>query len=122
MGLSDGCIKPPSIFNNTLAPASSYNATKTKVKFVGSCLKQDKTTFNHGKRVIVDIIYEINLWDHGYDDYPTLESSLFAAVKSIKYSDNDKCKYSGYGIGFDRRETFSVANGFGKNVIIFGVI
>ena len=27
----------------------------------------------------------------------------------------------GYGIGFERQRTFSVANGFGKNVIIFEV-
>ena len=27
----------------------------------------------------------------------------------------------GYGIGFERQGTFSVANGFGKNVIIFEV-
>ena len=49
-------------------------------------------------------LYEINLWDRGYDDCPT-----------------DKYKYSEYGIGFDRRGTFSVGNGFGKNLINFGV-
>ena len=31
-----------------------------------------------------------------------------------------KYKYSRYGIGFYRHGTFSVGNGFGKNVIIFG--
>ena len=59
--------------------------------------------------------------DCRYDDYPTLENSLFGAVKFVKNADIDKYKYSGYGIGFDRRGTFSTANGFGKNVIIFGV-
>ena len=46
---------------------------------------------------------------------------MFGAVELVKYADFDKCKYSGYGIGFDRYGTFSLANGFGGNVIIFGV-
>ena len=33
----------------------------------------------------------------------------------------DKCKYSGYGIGFDRKGTFSIGNGFCRNCITFGV-
>ena len=60
------------------------------------------------------------MWDRGYDDYPTLENSFFGPVKLVKNADIDKYKYSGYDTGFDRRGTFSVGNGFGKNVIIFG--
>ena len=56
-----------------------------------------------------------------YDDYPTLENSLFSAVKSAKHADIDKYKYSGYGIGFDWRGIFSFpTGGFGCNIIIFG--
>ena len=58
--------------------------------------------------------------DCGYDDYPTLENSLFGAVKFVKIAYVDKFKYSVYGIGFDRHGTFSIGNGFGKNVITFG--
>ena len=37
-------------------------------------------------------------------------------------ADIDKYKYSGYGIGFDRRSSFSFSGrGFGQNVITFGV-
>ena len=36
--------------------------------------------------------------------------------------DIDQYKYSGYGIGFDRKGEFSFgSNGFGRNVIILGV-
>ena len=35
--------------------------------------------------------------------------------------DIDEHKYSGYGSGFDRKGTFSVGSGFGRNCIIFGV-
>ena len=37
-----------------------------------------------------------------------------------KNADIDKYTYSGYGIGFDRRSSFSFpGGGFGKNIIIF---
>ena len=38
-----------------------------------------------------------------------------------KNADIDKYGYSGYGIGFDRRSSFSFpGGGFGQNVLIFG--
>ena len=48
----------------------------------------------------------------------TLGNSLFGAVKFNKNSDPDKCKYSGYCIGYDASGSFSLSNGggFGKNV------
>ena len=45
---------------------------------------------------------------------------MFGSVKLTKNPDIDKYKYSGYGIGFDRREEFSFGDGFGQNVIIPG--
>ena len=36
-----------------------------------------------------------------------------------KHVDIDQYKYSGYGIGLDRKVEFSVGNGFGRNCIIF---
>ena len=39
-----------------------------------------------------------------------------------KDADIDKYGYSGYGIAFDRKSSFSFPDGgFGQNVIIFGV-
>ena len=39
-----------------------------------------------------------------------------------KNDDGNKYEYSGYGIGFDRKSSFSFpSGGFGQNVIIFGV-
>ena len=61
------------------------------------------------------------MWNHVDSSDSTLGNSLFDAVKIVKNADIDKYKYSGYGIGFDMKETFSFpAGGFGKNVIIFG--
>lgn len=47
--------------------------------------------------------------DHGYDDYPGLENSLFIAVIFVKSANLHKHKYFGYGIGLGRCGTFSVA-------------
>ena len=60
-----------------------------------------------------------------YSSDPTLGNSLFGAVKLVKKkkknADIDKYKYSGYGIGFDVKETFEFPDlAFGRNVIIFG--
>ena len=50
---------------------------------------------------------------------PTL---LFGAVTLTNNADIDKYGYSAYGIGFDRRSSFSFpGGGFGQNVLIFGV-
>ena len=47
---------------------------------------------------------------------------MFCAVRLTKNAYIDKYRYSGYGIGFDRRGSFSFpCGGFGINVIIFGV-
>ena len=46
---------------------------------------------------------------------------MFGAVKLTKNSDIDKYQYSGYGIVFDSKGTFSHPTGsFGQNAIIFG--
>ena len=53
---------------------------------------------------------------------PTLKNCLFCAVTLTKNADIDKDGYSGYGIAFDRRSSFSFpVGGFGQNVLIFGV-
>ena len=47
---------------------------------------------------------------------------MFGAATLTKNADIDKYGYSGYGIVFDRKTTFSFPDdGFGQNVIIFGV-
>ena len=49
-----------------------------------------------------------------------LGNCLFGSVKLTKNADLDKCKYTGFGIGFDSRSEFSLPDGsYGKKVIIF---
>ena len=57
-----------------------------------------------------------------YNNDSTLKNCLFGAVTLTKNTDIDKYKYSGYGIVFDRRSSFSFpSEGFGENVLIFEV-
>ena len=46
---------------------------------------------------------------------------MFGAVSLTKNADIEQNKYSGYGIGFDRKGEFSFGNGCGRNCIILGV-
>ena len=57
-GLSAESITPPSGPNNFLNPSLNYFDAKIRVKFSGSCLKQDKSTYTHGKIVSIYIVYE----------------------------------------------------------------
>ena len=86
----------------------------------GSCLKQDKATFNHRKIANIYTVYEL---DKTYvKTHPTLVNCLFGSASKTKNSDIDKNKYSGYGIGFDRTGVYFLRDGsFGINVVIFGI-
>ena len=119
--MSDESIKGPATSNDSLAPALSYISVKTRVKFDGGCLKQDKIIFNHVEIINIYSVYEINFLDRGYGDYFVLENSLLVAVRLVKIADIDKYKYSGHGIGFDSRGTFLVPAGSGRNIAIFFV-
>ena len=120
-GLSSGSIKPPTTSDNSLTPALNYYVTKTRVKFTGRCLKQSKISYNHGKVVNIYIVYELGASSSHFDN-PTSKNCLFSAVTLTKNADIDKYGYSGYGIGFDRRRSFSFpGGGYGQNVLIFGV-
>ena len=121
-GLSAESITPPSAPNNFLNPSLNYLVTKIRVRFSGSCLKQDKIAYTHRKIVSIYIVFEINKKDNTIISDPTLESCLFGAVTLTKNVNIDKYGYSGYGIGFDRKGSFSFpGGGSGQNVLIFGV-
>ena len=66
--MSDETIKPPTTRNNSLAPTLSYHGAKTRVKFTGSCLKQDKITHTHGKTVKIYTVYELTASSSNSDD------------------------------------------------------
>ena len=117
--LSDERINSNTASNHSITPEVSFYGTKTRVEFNGSCLKQDKATYNHGTIVNIYIVYEISK-NYNISSYPRLENCLFGAVSLTKHVDIDQGKYSGYVIGLDRKIEFSFGNEFGRNCINLG--
>ena len=76
-------IKCPFTPNNSLNPLLNYVGTKIRIEFNGSCLKQDKISFNHGKVVNIYIFYEINK-NYNISSFLSLENCLFGAVELAK--------------------------------------
>ena len=112
-GISNESIKPPTASNNSLNPELNYYGIK-------SCLRQPKFTFTHKKVVNIYIVSELGASTSNTDD-PTIKKCLFGGDTLIKNADIDEYRSSGYGIGFDRKGSFSFpGGGFGQNVIIFG--
>ena len=120
-GFSDESIKSPSAPHNFLNPSLNYLDVKTRVRFSGSCIKQDTITYTHGKIVNIYTVYEINKNDNT-SSHPILKICFFGAVSLTKNADIDKYKCYGYGIRFNRHGYFPhPSGGTGRNVIIFGV-
>ena len=81
--------------------------------------KTDKTLIHSWKSSKHYIVYEAGASSSNIND-PTLKNCLFGAVALTKTADINKYRYSGYGIGFDRRSSFSFpGGGFGQNVLLF---
>ena len=100
-GVSNEIIKAPKSNNNIVSPIVDI-ATKENVKFNGSCLIENKITYTPQTIVNIYIFNEITK-NNPINSYPILENCLFGAVKLTKTPDTHHYKYSGYGIGFDRR-------------------
>ena len=88
-GIPNESTKPPTTSNNSLNPRLSYNDTKIKVQFTGSCLKQPKFTFTHKKVVNIYIVYELGASSSSVND-PTRKNCLFGAVTLTKNADIEK--------------------------------
>ena len=83
--------------HNFLNPSLNYSGTKTRVRFSGSCLKQDKITYTHRKIAEIYIVYEINK-KRQHKQWSSTRKCWFGAVSLTKNADIDNYKYSGYGI------------------------
>ena len=70
--MSDKSITAHTTIDYKFNPELSYFVTKTRVEFNGSCLKQNKITYDHGKVENIYIVYDISR-NINFSDYPTLE-------------------------------------------------
>ena len=58
-GLSDEKINSIKTSDHSITPDLDYYGTETRVKFNGSCLRQNSVTFNHRKVVSTYYVYDI---------------------------------------------------------------
>ena len=98
--MSDDSNKPPATSSNSLGPALSYIAVRTRVKFNESCLKQDKITFTHGNVVNVSSFYEKFFFGVRNDE----KKRSFTIL--VRNDDKSKHKYWVYGIGLNNHGIF----------------
>ena len=119
-GLSDENINSITASNYSLILKLNYLNAKIRVNCNSSCLKQDQSnTYTHGATINIYVVHKLNPSLNKFD--PTLENCLFGAVKLTKNADIGKCKYLGYGIGFESKGKFLFPDGsFPQNGIIFG--
>ena len=97
------------------------NNSKIRLRFTGSCLKQEDATAYTSNNVVNEfIVYELDRWSQDFNAKFALKDCLFRTVKLTKNADPNKYSYSGYGIEFDSCSLFSIPNlDWGKNAIIF---
>ena len=84
-GLVNYRISSITASNYSITPELNYHGTNARVKCIGSCLKQDKASYNHGTIVNIYIVYEISK-NYNINSYPTLENYLFGAVSLSKHA------------------------------------
>ena len=115
---------PPSTSNESLSSKLVWYIFIIKLKFKGSCLKQeDQAAFTTKNVVNVFIVYGLDSWPRDLNPDFTLGGSLFGGIKLTKKADPDKHSYSGFGIGFDTREQYSLPDGsVGKNLLFLELI
>ena len=57
-GYCDERINSISASNHSITPELSYYGTKIRVKFNGSCLKQDRIKYTHGTIINIYAVYK----------------------------------------------------------------
>ena len=66
--------------------------SKMRLKFTGSCLKQDKASFTPNN-VNLFIVYELDRWSQDLNATFSLKDCLFGNVKGTKNADSNKYSY-----------------------------
>ena len=118
-GFSDEKIISTTTPADKSATKTIYDNARIKVGFNGDLLRQNQVTYNYGSVVNICIVSETT--PDTKKSNIALENCLFGAIKLTKNAYVDKYKYSGHGIRFDTRGSFShPSGGDGRNVIIFG--
>ena len=119
-GMLEGSIENIAKSDSNFAPTFVDHHLLTHMNFNGHCLRKNNISIL--KKVInLYISYTLNPQLRNLNTDFTLGNCLFGSVKLTKNADLDKCKYTGYDIGFNFGSEFLFTDGsYRKNAIIFG--
>ena len=99
------------------------NNSRIRLRFTGTCLRQELASFTLSNIVNLFIVYELSKRLQNLNVKFSLKDYSFGDIKLTKNSNPNKYSYLGYGIGFDCRSLFSFRNfNCGKNSIILELI
>ena len=115
-GISEENFESLTKSDSNFAPNFVDDHVLPDINFNGHCLIHN--IYVPKKVINIYNSYTITPWLRNLNTDFTLNNCLFGFVKLTKNADQDKYKYSGYGIGLDSCLAFSFTNGsMGKNVI-----
>ena len=69
------------------------NKSRIRLRFTGSCLRQELATFILNSTLNLCIAYELNIWTQDLNAEFTLKGCLFGAVKLTKNANPNKYSY-----------------------------
>ena len=101
---------PPYRTSNSYYPKHVWDNSGKKLKFKGSSLKQDKTTFTSKNQGSLFLVHELDTWSRDLSTDFTLKNCFFGSVKLTKNAYLDKCTYRCYAKEFNSRSLFSLPN------------
>ena len=118
--MSEESIENITKLDSHFAPTFVDPHLLSAMNFNGYCLM--KNYISIPKKVMKSFIsYTLGLQLRILNTYFTLDNCLFGSATLLKNADLDKCKYNGFGIGFDSCSEFLFTDGsYGKNVTISG--
>ena len=102
------------------SPTLLNQGNRLCVTFNGNYMKENKLGYAHGTIVNIYIVYELKNRTINNPDFTVLNGS-FGAAKLTEDVNTSNYGYSGYGICFHGKPSFSFGNRIDtKNIIIFG--
>ena len=109
--MSNQKTEPPFTTNKSLSPKLAWmNNSRIRLRFTGSCLREQFATFTPNNVENLFIVYELDRWSQDLNAKFNLKDCLFGAVKLTMNVNPNKYSYSGYGTGFGSRSLISIPN------------
>ena len=115
------------VYNAKLIPIKNHSLPNIKYFNKKIALQFDYTPLvveqnNYTPKIVnVFIVFDLDYWPKIPLRNFTLRNCLSGVTNIVKNSDREKYLYSGYGIAFDGKGSWSFSYEFARNVIIFGV-